>query len=66
MNRTDPAGADPRTVLDDYPVFDAEYYFDDSESPTTVTICTAESRGLLATEWISCRASHAVPIESVR
>lgn len=52
--------------LDSYPEFDADYYFDDNESPTTVTICSTGSPGELATEWISCEVGHVVPMEAIR
>lgn len=53
-------------ALQEYPSFEFEYYFDDHESPTTITICSTESSGSLATEWISIRASHAYPLEAIR
>lgn len=52
--------------LEEYPEFDADYYLDDEESPTTVTICSSESPDRLATEWITCEVSHVVPMESIR
>lgn len=66
MTRANVTAVYRTTPLDDYPEYDADYYYDDNESPTTVTICTSESSGELATEWISCDISHIVPMESIR
>lgn len=66
MIHTDITPDDIDVALYDYPSFEFEYYFDDHESPTTITICSTESSGKLATEWISIRASHAYPLEAIR
>jgi len=49
-----------------YPSFDLEYYLDIDESPSRLTICSADSSGSLATEWITIELKHAVPIDTIR
>lgn len=63
---TDSPGVDHRSVLEDYPVYNTEYYLDDTETPSLVTICSSESTDQLATEWISIEAIHAVPMEHIQ
>lgn len=52
--------------LGDFPEYEPEYYLDDAENPTTITICSADTSGKIATEWITVDATHAVAIEEVR
>lgn len=54
------------TPLEEYPVYDEECYFDDPESPTSVTICSSVDCGKITTEWISCAVDDAVPLEATR
>lgn len=54
------------TDLAQLPEFQLEYYLDDVDGQTTVTICSAESGGHLATEWIATEADNAVSLEDVR
>lgn len=48
-----------------FPDFDLEYYVDDHDSPTEVTITAVGSADSLATEWITADVADAVPVESI-
>ncbi len=52
-------------ALDEYPEYDVEYYYDVDETPTTVILCSTDSAGHLATEWLCCEAEHVVPMEAI-
>lgn len=64
MDTIEPVEPDAARRLNDHPEFELEYYFDDRE--TTITICSADTSGKLATEWITIDASHAVAFEHIR
>lgn len=66
MDTIEPVEPDAARHLGDLPQFEPEYYLDDTDNPTTITICSADTSGKIATEWITIDASHAVAIEHVR
>lgn len=66
MKRTKTARSSVSSALSDYPVFELEYYFDDAEAPTTVTICSTKETGELSSEWLTVSADYAIPVEGVR
>lgn len=66
MDSIEPVEPDPARQLNDLPEFEPEYYLDDDENPSTITIYSADTTGRIATEWITIDATHAVAIEHVR
>lgn len=66
MTHSEPARPDGNTVFSDPPSFELEYFLDDDEAPTTMTVCSAENPGSIATEWITIDIRQAVPLEQVR
>lgn len=66
MGTIEPVQPDGARQLADLPEFEPEYYLDDTENPTTITICSADTSGKIATEWITIDAPHAIAIEHVR
>lgn len=49
-----------------YPTFDLEYYIDQEASPVEVTVCSTETVGTIATEWITVDLEHAIPVEDIQ
>lgn len=66
MKQPDSTGNDVQPAFDQYPEYELEYYLDREESPPTIILCSTESAGQIATEWISCRANYAVSVDAVR
>lgn len=66
MSTPEPVPANGMAVLADYPSFELEYYLDDNDAPSTIIVCSTESAGSIATEWITIDIAHAVPVEDVR
>lgn len=65
MENSEVANRKRDRALDEYPEYDLEYYIDDDESPAAMIICSTDSAGHLAAEWIGCEASFAIPMESI-
>lgn len=66
MSRTDPGDEPMALIRGRLPAFRLEFYYDDQEYPTEVTVCSATDRGTLATHWITIDIDHAVPLDDIR
>lgn len=65
MSALEPTSTNETANLEELPTFDLRYLYDDTETPSELTIFSPDME-TLTTSWITIDASHAVPLEDIR